>query len=90
MLFTNEKKSDEINKKNITMKEKFNNFNSSIFFPNQTSTMLDKRVADAQTEPNCPWEMLRSSLTLELNKPIKKLCPKLEKNVNINPNKITL
>jgi hypothetical protein len=25
-----------------------------------------------------------------LNKPIKKLCPKLEKNVNINPNKITL
>jgi hypothetical protein len=47
MLFTNEKKSDEINKKNITMKEKFNNFNSSIFFPNQTSAMLDKRVADA-------------------------------------------
>ena len=27
---------------------------------------------------------------LELNKPKKKLCPKLEKNVKINPNKITL
>jgi hypothetical protein len=47
MLFTKEKKSDETNKKNITMKEKFNNFSSSIFFPNQTSIMLDKRVADA-------------------------------------------
>ena len=27
---------------------------------------------------------------LELNKPRKKLCPKLEKNVNIKPNNITL
>jgi hypothetical protein len=27
---------------------------------------------------------------LELNNPRKKLCPKLEKNVKINPNKITL
>ena len=26
---------------------------------------------------------------LELNKPIKKLCPKAEKNVKINPNTIT-
>ena len=26
---------------------------------------------------------------LELNKPKKKLCPKLEKNVNIKPNRIT-
>ena len=26
---------------------------------------------------------------LELNNPKKKLCPKLEKNVNINPNIIT-
>ena len=26
---------------------------------------------------------------LELNKPKKKLCPKLEKNVKINPNTIT-
>ena len=29
------------------------------------------------------------SLILELNKPRKKLCPKLEKNVKINPNTIT-
>mgnify|MGYP003690063373 CR=1 FL=1 len=27
---------------------------------------------------------------LELNNPKKKLCPKLEKNVKIKPNKITL
>jgi hypothetical protein len=27
---------------------------------------------------------------LGLNSPRKKLCPKLEKNVKINPNKITL
>ncbi len=26
---------------------------------------------------------------LELNKPKKKLCPKIEKNVKINPNKTT-
>ena len=31
-----------------------------------------------------------ASLMLELNNPIKKLCPKLEKNVNINPNIIIL
>ena len=30
-----------------------------------------------------------ASLMLELNSPRKKLCPKLEKNVNINPNIIT-
>ena len=30
-----------------------------------------------------------SSLILVLNIPRKKLCPKLEKNVNINPNTIT-
>jgi len=34
--------------------------------------------------------MERDSLMLELKRPKKKLCPKLEKNVNINPNKITL
>ena len=33
--------------------------------------------------------MKRESLILELKRPKKKLCPKLEKNVNINPNKIT-
>jgi hypothetical protein len=31
----------------------------------------------------------RASLILELNNPKKKLCPKLEKNVNINPKMIT-
>jgi hypothetical protein len=30
-----------------------------------------------------------ASLILELNNPKKKLCPKLEKNVKINPNIIT-
>jgi hypothetical protein len=30
-----------------------------------------------------------SVLMLELNKPKKKLCPKLEKNVNMKPNIIT-
>ena len=34
--------------------------------------------------------MDRDSLILELKRPKKKLCPKLEKNVNINPNKIIL
>ena len=34
--------------------------------------------------------MESASLMLELNNPRKKLCPKLEKNVNIKPNKITL
>ena len=48
--------------------------------------MLLNNVADAQIEPNCPWEIDKVSLILELNKPKKKLCPKLEKNVNIKPN----
>jgi len=34
--------------------------------------------------------MFRSALIFELNSPIKKLCPKLEKNVNINPKIIIL
>ena len=33
--------------------------------------------------------MESSFLILELNRPKKKLCPKLEKNVNMKPNKIT-
>jgi len=33
--------------------------------------------------------MFNSLRMLGLNKPIKKLCPKQEKNVNINPYKIT-
>ena len=51
---------------------------------------LLNNVADAYIDPNWPCVIERASLILELNKPRKKLCPKLEKNVNINPNKITL
>ena len=39
--------------------------------------------------PNCPCVIDNASLILELNNPKKKLCPKLEKNVKINPNIIT-
>ena len=46
-------------------------------------------MADAYIEPNCPWVIESVSLILELNKPKKKLCPKLEKNVKIKPNIIT-
>ena len=63
---------------------------SSIFFPIQTRIKLLNKVADAYIDPNWPWVIERTSLILELNKPRKKLCPKLEKNVNIKPNKITL
>ena len=40
--------------------------------------------------PNCPCVIESVSRMLGLNNPKKKLCPKLEKNVKINPNKITL
>ena len=63
---------------------------SSIFLPIQTSVKLLNRVADAYIDPNWPWVIESASLMLELNSPRKKLCPKLEKNVNIKPNKITL
>ena len=63
---------------------------SSIFFPIQTSIKLLNKVADAYIDPNWPWVIERASLILELKRPKKKLCPKLEKNVNINPNKIIL
>ena len=62
---------------------------SSIFFPIQTNMKLLNNVADAYIDPNWPCVIERASLILELNKPRKKLCPKLEKNVNINPNIIT-
>ena len=64
-------------------------FTSSIFFPTQISNKLLHNVADAYIEPNCPWVIDKASLILELNRPRKKLCPKLEKNVKINPNTIT-
>ena len=51
---------------------------------------LLNKVADAYIDPNWPWLIDSASLILGLNKPRKKLCPKLEKNVKIKPNKITL
>ena len=51
--------------------------------------MLLSKVAEAYIEPNCPWVIDKASLMLELKRPRKKLCPKLEKNVNIKPNIIT-
>ena len=77
---------DEKNNKIITKKEKYNNLKSSIFFPNHINMKLLIKVANAYIVPNCPWVIFKSNLMLELNKPIKKLCPKLEKNVNIKPN----
>ena len=62
---------------------------SSIFFPTQIKRKLLSNVADAYIEPNCPCVIESVSLILELNKPKKKLCPKLEKNVKIKPNIIT-
>ena len=50
---------------------------------------LLNKVAEAYIEPNCPWDIFSSFLMLVLNIPKKKLCPKLEKNVKINPNIIT-
>ena len=63
---------------------------SSIFFPTHIKRKLLNKVADAQIDPNCPWVIESVSRMLELNRPRKKLCPKLEKNVNIKPNIITL
>ena len=65
-------------------------FISSIFFPTQIKRKLLNKVADAYIEPNCPCDIESVSLMLVLNKPKKKLCPKLEKNVKINPKIITL
>ena len=62
---------------------------SSIFFPNQIKKTLLSKVAEAYIVPNCPCVIDSSFLILELNNPKKKLCPKLEKNVKIKPNKIT-
>ena len=65
-------------------------FTSSIFLPIQTNIKLLNNVAVAYIDPNWPWVIERASLILKLNRPKKKLCPKLEKNVNIKPNKIIL
>ena len=79
----------EADKNIITYAANFRIFTSSIFLPIQIKTKLLNKVADAYIEPNCPWEIDKASLILELNKPKKKLCPKLEKNVKIKPNIIT-
>ena len=84
-----EKKKLENESKIITKNANFEILMSSIFFPTHIRTKLLNKVAEAYIEPNCPWDMDNSFLMLVLNIPIKKLCPKLEKNVNINPNKIT-
>ena len=75
--------------KTTTIKEYLKILISSIFFPNQTKSKLENIVAIAYTEPNSPWDMPNSLLILELKSPKKKLCPKLEKNVNMNPKIIT-
>ena len=84
-----EKKKQENDKSNVTQIANRKIFISSIFFPTQISNRLLHNVADAYIEPNCPWVIESVSLILVLNIPRKKLCPKLEKNVNINPNTIT-
>ena len=84
-----EKKKLENDNNKITKIANFDIFISYIFFPNQIKTKLLSKVAEAYIEPNCPCVIDNSSLMLGLNKPKKKLCPKLQKNVNIKPNKIT-
>ena len=64
-------------------------YTHQFFFPTQTNIKLEQIVAEAYIVPNCPCVIFRSLLMLGLNKPKKKLCPKLEKNVNIKPNIIT-
>ena len=84
-----EKKKHEKDKSIVTKKANLKILISSIFFPTQIKRKLLSKVADAYIVPNCPWVIERVSRILELNRPRKKLCPKLEKNVNINPNIIT-
>ena len=84
-----EKKKHENASSKITKNENLTIPISSIFFPTQISTKLLNKVAEAYIEPNCPWLIDNSFLMLGLKIPKKKLCPKLEKNVNIKPNIIT-
>ena len=81
-----EKKKQEKERSKATYKANLKIFISSIFFPNQIKKILLNKVAEAYIVPNCPCVIDNSFLILELNKPKKKLCPKLEKNVNIKPN----
>ena len=84
-----EKKKHENASSKITKNENLIISISSIFFPNQINIKLLNKVAEAYIEPNCPWVIDNSFLMLGLKIPKKKLCPKLEKNVNIKPNIIT-
>ena len=84
-----EKKKHENASSKITENENLIISISSIFFPNQISIKLLNKVAEAYIEPNCPWVIDNSFLMLGLKITKKKLCPKLEKNVNIKPNIIT-
>ena len=91
---TNNKNKDEIfentkqeNASNIiTINANFEILMSSIFFPSQINKRLLNKVAVAYIVPNCPWLIDSSFLMLGLKIPRKKLCPKLEKNVNMKPN----
>ena len=84
-----EKKKQEKANKRVAHNANLKILISSIFFPIQIKRKPLNNVAEAYIEPNCPCVIESVSLILELNKPRKKLCPKLEKNVNINPNIIT-
>ena len=84
-----EKKKQEKESNRVTKKANLNISMSSIFLPNQIKKKLLNKVAEAYIVPNCPCVIDSSFLILELNSPKKKLCPKLEKNVNMNPKIIT-
>ena len=84
-----EKKKQENPSKMITINANLEILISSIFFPNQIIRRLLNNVAEAYIVPNWPWLIDNSPLILGLKIPKKKLCPKLEKNVNINPKIIT-
>jgi len=84
-----EKNKQENDNNKITNNANLKIFMSSIFFPIQINKKLLNNVAKAYTEPNCPCVIDNSFLMLGLKIPKKKLCPKLEKNVKINPKRIT-
>jgi len=84
-----EKKKHEKDNNKITNDANLKILISSIFFPNQIKKILLSKVAEAYIVPNCPCVIDNSFLILELNNPKKKLCPKLEKNVNMKPKIIT-
>ena len=84
-----EKKNVENESNKITNKANLEIFISSIFLPTQINKKLLNNVAEAYIDPNWPCVIESSLRILVLKSPKKKLCPKLEKNVNIKPNTIT-